>query len=253
MMRERAVSDVIGFILVFSLVSTTVAVVSISGFQTLEDARDAEKINNAERAFDVLDDNIEDITQDGAPSRATEISLTRSGLDTAGNATITITYNSTIRNSYNNSFQKRIDPLTWETNGPSETEIVYAFGAVIRQQRDGGVVVGRPPFELDDERMFLPVVYTFSDELQSYGGSVVRVRAEGTTSAPINVTTEPVYDDIRINITSPRYEIWEQYFSRQSAVESCTTYDDIQRVECNLVTPDELYVTVHGVELEIEG
>jgi len=56
---RRAVSDVVGYVLVFSLVSLTVGVVSVAGVGALQDARDVEQANNAERAFDVLGDNVE--------------------------------------------------------------------------------------------------------------------------------------------------------------------------------------------------
>ena len=77
---HRGASETIGFVLVFSLIVLTVGVVLTVGYTGLQDARDAERVNNAERAFDVLADNIEDITDRGAPSRGTEIRLAEAAI-----------------------------------------------------------------------------------------------------------------------------------------------------------------------------
>jgi len=66
---ERGVSDVVGYVLIFSLIVATVGVVTTVGFSTLEDRQDAERVNNVERAFDVFANNMENVYRDGAPSR----------------------------------------------------------------------------------------------------------------------------------------------------------------------------------------
>ncbi|MEA5386913.1 hypothetical protein VB779_07480 [Haloarculaceae archaeon H-GB11] len=109
-MSERAVSEVVGFALVFSMIVAMVAIVTLGGMGQLQSARDFEQANNAERAFEVLADNLADVHQRGAPSRATEIDLEHaqlfvgdpvtinvSGEDTSGAAPIQISSRSTRR------------------------------------------------------------------------------------------------------------------------------------------------------------
>ncbi|MFC7136780.1 hypothetical protein ACFQRB_10335 [Halobaculum litoreum] len=71
----RAQSDAIGFVLVFSLIVLTVGTVYAAGYPALQDLRSDEQLENMERAFEVLDDNVDDMAREGAPSRATEIKL----------------------------------------------------------------------------------------------------------------------------------------------------------------------------------
>jgi len=66
-----------GFVFAFALVTASVGVVYTTGIGGLEDARENEQVTNAVRAFDVLHDNIEDVTREDAPSRATEKRRTR--------------------------------------------------------------------------------------------------------------------------------------------------------------------------------
>ena len=68
----RGVSEVISFVLVFSLIAATVALVYVSGIGGLESTRSSQRVTNAERAFDVLHDNIANIHRRCTPSRATE-------------------------------------------------------------------------------------------------------------------------------------------------------------------------------------
>jgi hypothetical protein len=89
-MTDRAVSDVIGYVLVFSLIIATVGIVTAVGFSTIEDRQRDERINNVERAFDVFAANVEDVYRGGAPSRATEIRLSGGTLQYGEPVTITV-------------------------------------------------------------------------------------------------------------------------------------------------------------------
>ena len=61
---DRAVSDVLGYVLIFSLITSSVGVVYVAGYGSLDSLRNAERFNNAERAFDVLDSNLEEFGDD---------------------------------------------------------------------------------------------------------------------------------------------------------------------------------------------
>ncbi|MDZ7702032.1 MAG: hypothetical protein U5J98_08165 [Halobacteriales archaeon] len=74
-MRSRAQTETLGFVLVFALITASIGLVYATGFTGLDNAREFEQTNNAERAFEVFADNIEDIVEWNAPSRSTEIRL----------------------------------------------------------------------------------------------------------------------------------------------------------------------------------
>ena len=173
-MSERAVSEVLSFTLVFALIVTSVAIVSVSGLGSLQDVRDAEQLENAERAFDVLADNLADLHRQGAPSRATEISLGQAQLATEDNVTMTV--------KVKDDGGTTIDVGTWEIrplvySGNQERELVYEAGAIFRTNRDSGFVVRDPPLVVDDDRVLLSIIGLNSPQVQSLGGSTVLVRA----------------------------------------------------------------------------
>ncbi len=74
-MPDRGQTETLGFALIFALMISSVVITFTAGYAGLQDVRDIERTNNAERAFEVFADNIGDITQNSAPSRATEMKL----------------------------------------------------------------------------------------------------------------------------------------------------------------------------------
>jgi len=250
-MTDRAASEVLGFALVFGMVVTSVAIVSVSGLGTLQDVRDAEQMNNAERAFDVLSDNMADLHQRGAPSRATEISLGNAQLYTAENVTINVTAVGDTGVD-NRSVERSVRPVVYDGN--QDRKLIYEGGAVFRTSRDGGLVIGEPPMVFRDDRVLTPVVQTRTDSIRSVGGSTVLVRAN-RQSSEVNISAaDSRYTDVSVNVTSPRWELWQEYFEG-TRLSECDPSPAEQRVTCSLesgVEPDRLYVTVHEIDVAIE-
>ncbi|MFC7020482.1 MULTISPECIES: DUF7289 family protein [Haloarcula] len=207
-MSERGVSEVLSFTLVFALVVTSVAIVSVSGLGSLQDARDAEQLENAERAFDVLADNLADLHRQGAPSRATEISLGQAQLATEDNVTMTVRVEDSGGTTTVGTWEIR--PLVY--SGNQERELVYEAGAIFRTNRDSGFVVRDPPLVVDDDRVLLPVIGLNSPQVQSLGGSTVLVRATHREADVAFSRTDGSIESLTVEVASPREAQWEQYF-----------------------------------------
>jgi len=247
----RAVSDVIGFVLVFGLVTSTVALVSVAGVDSLQNVRNAEQANNAERAFDVLADNVEDVFREGAPSRSTEISLQEAQVETGSTVTINVSGITSGGDTDPITGNISVSPIVWSTTESEEHKIVYVFGTVLRTERQGGVVLREPPFVVRDDRMLLPIVNTRSVGPTSLAGTTIRVRS---TQTGANVATygSSDYDTVNISITSPRARTWKRYFEKKDADCEIETATDQNRVECAFDGPDQLYVSAHAIEIELE-
>jgi len=203
---DRAVSDVVGYVLIFSLIVTTVGVVTATGYGTLEDRQTAERINNVERAFDVLADNVEDVYREGAPSRATEMRL--AGGELRHGEPVTVRIEDRSDPSVNVTTVSR--PLVY---ADGDTEIVYAAGAVLRSDGGASIMLRDPPFYSGSEAVF-PLVGTYRTGGQRSvdGDGTVRITSTGTV---INTTVpEPFAAASAYNVTveSPRSDAWAQYF-----------------------------------------
>lgn len=269
-MTDRGVSEVLGFVLIFSLVTASVGAVYVVGFGGLEDARDAERIDNAERAMDVLADNVEDIHRDDAPNRATEIKLYDASLSLGEptNVAVNVTNNASGEPAeWNNA---SVYPIDYAPQN-SPTRLRYVNGGVFREDRNGARLQNRPPVTLRTNSSghriaVIPFIQTRpgSDSGGISGKTTVLVRTEKISSRVLTARTNPVsetasgdsaYDvTYRIETTETRAPLWEEHlnsrFDDAFGTTPCSSSGDA--VECQFQT-EQLYVTATRINVNVES
>ncbi|KAB1194620.1 hypothetical protein GJR96_14680 [Haloferax sp. MBLA0076] len=250
MVDRRAVSDTLGFIFVFSLVLSTVGVVTAVGMDGLQDTRNVERINNAERAFDILDDNMEDIAIRGAPSRATEIKLAESALSFGDPVRMEVEWedggvvdNATVSTR----------PLVY-TSETSNERLVYAFGTVFRGTDESMTVVRHPAFLLSEDAVVVSAISTrrSAQSANSVGGSgTYLVRAEMSDSGAKyrGIASESGSYDVTVNVTSPRPQLWKTELQSYDDV-TCPFVNDTM-VSCELTGVDSIRVVEKQVDVSL--
>lgn len=209
---NRAQSDAIGFVLVFSIIVLTVGTVYATGFGALQDLRAGEEMDNMERAFDVLDDNVDEMARDGAPSRATEIKLSGGTLSVDGSTTVTVRAVNTSDPADNATVSATTRPVAY-TRG--DTSVALSFGAVLRSDGDAAVMRSGPGWIVDDDRALLPlVVTTRTGDRTALGGSSTVLLAGSVSSRTLaaDLAAGPG-SDVRVNVTvsSPRAAAWRRH------------------------------------------
>ena len=225
---RRGVSETVGFVLVFSLVMLTVGTVLTVGYAGLQDARDAERVNNAERAFDVLANNIEDITARGAPSRGTEIRLAEASMGPGEPTVINVSgfAGGTPQFSTGND---SLGTIVYEADG---TKIRYAAGAVTRVQGDGSTLLGDPNYLISEDRVIIPIVELTVQDRTIAGSRTVLVRADRNLH-DVEVDQENI-DRLTVNLTTPGAGAWQTYFERQGMSCDRPDGDDGSRLTCEI-------------------
>ena len=251
---DRGLSDVLGYIIVFSLVLTSVLLVTAGGLATVEDARDSEQAQNAERAFDVVADNFVSIYERNAPSRSSEIDLGESELFYGNNITMTV------RGDDQELVSREVRPVEMQVT--DDRSVIYEGGAVFRN--DGGSVsmVRPPPFLLSEERVHLPLVQTFSPNVESAGSTTVLLRGVsggrdvvGTSDTGLSdidgVANLTGLDSMTVEVTSPRFEAWGRYLSGEGL--DCVTRAGENQVECTLDLGNDYaaYIVVQSIRLSL--
>jgi len=254
---DRAVSDVLSFVLVFSLITASVGLVTVVGLGSLQDARNAERIDNGERAFEVLADNHRDIVHGGAPSRATEIKLaeTRLSLADPTDTNTTLSDGTVVA-----STESRPITLGTSSDGTGLTRgVVYELGAVFRVDRGGAAMRRAPPFQFDENRTVIHYVTlesrTGGAQRQS-GSTTVLVRSVRGTTTVVSHTRPS--NDVTITVeTGPRRaEAWKRYFETQlegmaaTPGSACDALDGSGTVSCTFET-DDLRVTRTTIRIGI--
>lgn len=241
---SRAVTEVLGFVLVASLIFATLGVVYVAGIGGLENARGAERMQNAERAFGVLADNVDDVRAEGAPSRATEIKL--SDAQISFGTTTTVTVNVTNAGAAEDTlFSTSLDPIVYSPGTGSE--IVYENGALFRVDRDSAVLKRRPPgaFWADGSTAVASVQYVQTRQRgdASVGGeTTVLVRTNHVSTEVLGSLTTPGADgatdrdgdgteEYAVNYTvrtaPARAVVWTDHLNRKFAASgNRTAFDD---------------------------
>lgn len=210
-MSDRGVSEVMGFVLVFVLVTGTVAIVYATGFSGLQDAQQAEKLGNVERAFDVLADNVEDLHRNGAPSRATEVKLAGGSIDTADPVSIEIRAENSSDPTQNETYAVNAEPIVYRDD--DGTAVLYVQGAVLRSEPEGAVMLSEPAWIVRPDRSVLPQVNTYGVGSGISGSGTVLIVTLGQSRAlqtpfSVNGSSTAV---VTVTVTSPRVEAWKRY------------------------------------------
>lgn len=241
---ERGVSDVVGYILVFSLITITIGTVFAVGITGVEDRREAERVANVERAFDVLDDNLRDVQRYGDPNRATEIRLAGGTLSIAEETRFALANTSDPDDVDNGTLAE----WTSRTVAYSEddTTIAYEAGALVRGDGDGSVMLSEPRFIAADGRTTLPVVVLVR------GGGAERVTGDGTVQITAvegaNADSEttrfdaPSGETLYLWVETDHPEAWARYFERVDWFEDATPADADGVAVAEIEHDDSVYV-----------
>ncbi|WP_302080345.1 DUF7289 family protein [Salinibaculum rarum] len=237
MCDDRAVSEILGYSLVFTLVITSVAFISVGGLAGYQSAENFERQTNSQKAFDVMHNNLEDIYYQGAPSRGTEIDLGETSLTLADPISLNVTLNGT-NNEENFTITSR--PLVQSLGDGNK--LVYEAGAVFQTTRDGGVVRQQPPMLLRNNTAHIIAANISEPAARSVSSGTVLIRAQSqdrflryqNTSRQKNVS-------LTLNITSPRSELWYEYLDNTATFRGdCTLSGDF--VSCGPVNLEQGYL-----------
>jgi hypothetical protein len=253
MTDRRAISDAIGFVLVFGIVISTVAVVYVGGFSSLDNARQFERMNNAERAFEVFADNVEDISQRGAPTRATEVKLAEAALLEGPRRTIAVnasrTNDPTVDSSRNISYW----PLVYESRTDESNKLFYSLGATFRASSGGTTMSTEPAWIVEDSRVVIPVIQTeFVGSGEVVGSDTVLVR---TAHQGTEVLVDNATHNTQLNVTmqTPRASSWRSYIEDDNSNANCPPADnDDDTVYCEIEDVETVYVTRVVIEYNFE-
>lgn len=255
-MTERAVSDVIGFVLVFSLIALTVGIVYVGGIGGLEQRRNFEQVNNAEYAFTILADNVEDLRVHNAPSRTTEIDLSGAQLSMTKRTDVTVKITNLAPVP---QYSTSLTPVVYSAEGGSQ--LIYENGAIIRQSPDGSAITRREPGLLltkagGSTSAIIPLVQTRVVGTTSVGGTTsVSVHTDLAVTEVLTArNTGPYQVSYTVATDSNWAPAWHRYLDKEieeelSIADACSLSGG-GIVTCTF-TVDRLYVTATRVDVTL--
>lgn len=222
----EAISEVIGYVVVVSVVFIAIGLVFINVIPILDDTEQAEQTKNVERVFLVMQENVEEMIEKQIPSRNTEIRL-GDGTVTAMRDTSTI--NVTIETGIVGSPIERSIGTRHLTYKTESGIISYENGAVFRRDTQGNTaMLEEPNWRVkEDGPVILPMVSLGGSTDTVSGGIATIVTTKSTNIAPFRLdnTNATEADEVELEIESPNAEAWKRYAEDLEGAEVTSSSD----------------------------
>ena len=247
---ESAVSEVVGFIFVFSIVMLAISVIYAVGYPAIQSSKENTQFQNMEQSFMVLQSNINTVAFGQAPGRTLETSL--------GGGSITVNSSKghiRVENVTGGTiwYDDTIGAIEYEKEG---RRIAYEGGGVWKRYPAGAAIKLSAPrifvHGVEGNRTVFVSIINISSEngISSVGG-------EGTASVVARFDrthTHYIYspaDDVEITVTSDYADAWKRYFEGMAFDDVSKTDDVVTATISDFDGPFVVIVNEHVIEVEV--
>jgi hypothetical protein len=244
---ERAVRNIIGLTLTFSIIVVSVGLTATLGYQQLDDVSQAERVENARAGFEGVAASLERLQQQRSVVASSELDLA------GGSLTVTDGTTMTLRATENFNRTVSTGGLRYRIGDASFT---YESGALFRtDNRGNSVMIARPTMSCTSERAVVSVVRVVPESSSQFGGEEVSLSATAESSEllyPLNRTgtdTATDADEANLTVSSPRAGAWERYFETTGNWTQSGSLPDTY--VCDAV--DAVYVRQTNVTIAFQG
>jgi len=250
---DRAVSNVVGFVLAFSVIVAAIGFVSVFGVEVLQDVQRLEEDNNAEIALTVLADNFEAIERGRAPRRSSELDISDGNLYVRNETEFTVEID---RSGTNPEFDVRPGSIEFRAGPESPERILYENGATLRGnvRADGAAAVGAEPRLVcrDDAAILSFVRLEESVNVGLSGGTarVIGIHEGERVLYPRNVTGANSSVDatgVTLTISSVFDRGWVDYLAREQGWDRRGT----REVACDVGPDGRVFVTETVIRVRV--
>jgi len=250
---ESAVSEVIGFIMVFSIVMLAISAIYAVGYPTIQSSKENSQFRNMEQSFMVLQSDINTVAFDQAPVRTLKTSLGGGSLTVYPDAGW-INVSTTTDPPY--TCNVNIGAIEYEKNG---RRIAYEGGGVWEKYPGGSAIkISEPRIfvqEVEGNRSVSVSIINISSEngISSVGGegtASVTVRSIPSTYL-LNISYSP--GDVTIVVTSDYADAWKMYFDEIKRGGDLVSMTGDNEVTATIFdwTPLVVIVNEHIIEVEV--
>ncbi|WP_292468063.1 hypothetical protein [Methanolobus sp.] len=202
--KEAAVSETLGYILLFAIVTLSMGVIYAIGYPALQSNIDANIFESAEQSFIVLQSNMNRVAFDQTPVKELKINLMSSSVSVSNESSITID------DGINPPLLIPTGEIVFEKDGKT---IAYEMGGVFKTyQRDATVMVSEPPIyitEIDGTNVTTIGLISVNGYSYVSGKGITTLTLKHNSSSLEKSTGTVPYVEVEINsINAPK---WEQY------------------------------------------
>ncbi|MCU4926760.1 hypothetical protein OB905_12350 [Halobacteria archaeon AArc-dxtr1] len=272
-MPERATSEVLGYALLFGLITLSASALFLVGATSLDEVREDSAIQNGQQTLEELAMTIDDHIAQGVQRRSTPVGIGEGaiGFDRTAHIEVTVVQHEPDAELHaetfatGDSYTGTIDPVTYippgatpptESGGTNaESAVVYANGAVSREGGAGNEWLREPRLRVSTEFSMIPLIETTGTNTTWMDATTVsEITTKRASSRQLRWDGEETYAvEIRIQTRSDRADLWANYIESSESNATCqqqTTNRDTLR--CVAVT-GAVYVPTVRLDVSVEG
>lgn len=246
---DRAVSEVLGFVLVFGIIIGSVGLLAFVGFEAMTEYQEGEQLRNAERGMVALADNFNDVLRsDGIDERAGELALREGTITTgSGGAVLNVTVETSDGTVYPlESGNVSLGTFQYAAGGREDT-IAYEGGGVFRGDSSGNVTISEPAVRCDEDSgaVIVSLVAIEADNQSLASSNVQEFTAVKQRYESRTVVTDVEEVKLEFVEPSPYQNGWERSLTNDGWDDDGDVFtcngDDIDRVSVHVVVIDVEY------------
>ena len=238
--NEAAVSETVGYILLFAIVTLSMGVIYAVGYPILQSNIDANIFESAEQSFIVLQSNMNRVAFDQTPVKVLKINLMSSSISVSDRSSITI------NDSIDPPLQISTGEIVFEKD---DKTIVYEMGSVFKTYSNGEtVMVSEPPIfidNIDGTNVTTIGLVTVNGDSYFSGKGITSLYLKHNSSSVERGTT---ITDVEIQINSTHAPKWEEYLEESGF----TILSSDQSSVSARKNDTTLILSTHVVDVEIE-
>ncbi|SFM67154.1 DUF7289 family protein [Methanolobus profundi] len=237
--KDSAVSETLGYILLFGIVTLSMGVIYTVGYPVLQSNMDSNIFESAEQSFIVLQSGMDRVAFDQVPLKILKMKLQGSSLAISNTSSVTITYDG------NPPLNITTGDLVFEKAGK---KISYELGGVFKSYPpDSTVMVSQPPiYAITSDNVEVTTIGIVSLKGSDYvsGRGIATLTIEHGSST-MERTTSPTNVDIQIN--SPYAPRWAEYLEDNGFSVTNITSSSVHASKNNTI----LILSLHEIDVDI--
>ncbi len=239
---EKAVSEVIGHVIILGLTITGVALITLVGVPSISKLQDMSTVRNAEQAFTVLDSRVSQVALGATLKQIIDVELEEGYLSVLPNSSSEQSYILFEFKDPTTGIQSITIPMGKIVYRKGDREVAYEGGGVWSKYPEGSVMLSPPEFDYNGVTITMPVV-NISGNFSEGGKGMASLKIEknGNPSIlyPTAANTNPIsmnISEIAVTVKSEYYDAWADYF-RSLTLIRVNSYPGEKKVKVNLDPP----------------
>ena len=201
--RDAAVSETLGYILLFAIVTLSMGVIYAIGYPALQSSIDTNIFESAEQNFIVLQSNMDRVAFDQTPVKVHKMKLQSSMITVSNDSSMTITYDG------NPPLPTPTGEIEFEKDGKT---VAYEMGSVFKTYTSGSaLMISKPPIytsSIDNKNITTIGLVSVNGNTGISGKGIATLTLRHNDSI-MEMTSSPT--DLTVQINSTHASKWGEY------------------------------------------